>query len=189
MSSGEAGSPHDEYRCYPMAPLIRFTLIALYFALVLPLPLLAPAELRAWMVFAQVIGLLLVWATTSQQVELDGEFLKLGYPRWCQWLLVRQYAINLSKVKGLEEVNTSQGGRVYYIHTGEKAGSNIPPLVMLPQRVDRFNDFLVTFSQRTGIGTSQVERLTPAWTYWSLAVLSILLLFAEIIVIISNIEI
>ncbi len=38
-----------ERSVYGMAPLIRFTLLALYGALVLPLPLLAPAGLGAFL--------------------------------------------------------------------------------------------------------------------------------------------
>ena len=47
-----------------MAPLIRFTLISLYLALVLPL--LAPPELQAWLL---PLGLLLILALVSEQVS------------------------------------------------------------------------------------------------------------------------
>jgi len=58
----------DGTRAYPMAPLIRFTLLALYLALVLPLPLLAPAGLRLALVGAVPLGLVLVLAITSERV-------------------------------------------------------------------------------------------------------------------------
>ena len=41
---------------YPMAALIRFTLIALYLAMVAPLPLLAPAELKLLLWLALPLG-------------------------------------------------------------------------------------------------------------------------------------
>ena len=54
---------------YPMAALIRFTLIALYLAMVAPLPLLAPAELKLLLWLALPLGLGLVVAATSEAVE------------------------------------------------------------------------------------------------------------------------
>ncbi len=67
-------SPHTSDasgRVYPMAPLIRSTLVALYLALVLPLPLLAPDPLRPLMAAAVPLGLLLILALVSEQVEID----------------------------------------------------------------------------------------------------------------------
>ena len=53
---------------YPMAPLIRLTLICLYLALVAPLPWLAPAESRAGVGLAVGLGLAL----------------ELGLPSWLE---------------------------------------------------------------------------------------------------------
>ena len=44
---------------FGLSPLIRFTLLALYVALVLPLPVLAPEPLRPWMVAGLLTGLVL----------------------------------------------------------------------------------------------------------------------------------
>ena len=54
---------------FGLSPLIRFTLLSLYVALVLPLPLLAPAELRWWMVAGLLLGLVLVIGLLSERVE------------------------------------------------------------------------------------------------------------------------
>ncbi|MFN5697185.1 MAG: hypothetical protein ACK486_09160, partial [Cyanobacteriota bacterium] len=97
-----------------MAPLIRFTLIALYLALVLPLPVLAPEGLQLMMLLAVPLGLVLVLALTSERVELDAEGVRVGHPAWCSWLLRRGWSLHWSQVKGLTPVATSQGGRVYY---------------------------------------------------------------------------
>ncbi|MFM7266163.1 MAG: hypothetical protein ACKOZW_11360, partial [Cyanobium sp.] len=63
-------SPAPDRQVYPMAPLIRFTLIGLYLALVLPLPVLAPPPLRIPLLLALPLGLLLVVAATAERVEL-----------------------------------------------------------------------------------------------------------------------
>ena len=58
---------------FGLSPLIRFTLLSLYGALVLPLPLLAPAESRWLMVAGLLLGLVLVIGLLSERVETDAE--------------------------------------------------------------------------------------------------------------------
>ena len=60
LSRAEAGLSVEK-GIHAMAPLIRFTLLALYLALVLPLPLMAPEALRPLMLAAVPLGLVLVW--------------------------------------------------------------------------------------------------------------------------------
>ena len=52
---------------------------------------------------------------------------------------------------------------------------------LLPQRVERFDDFLVRFSSASGLETSSVQRLTPPWTYQLLAISSGLMLAIELL--------
>ena len=66
--------------CFGLSPLIRFTLLSLYGALVLPLPLLAPAESRWLMVAGLLLGLVLVIGLLSERVETDAEGIQVRYP-------------------------------------------------------------------------------------------------------------
>ena len=161
-----------------MAPLIRFTLIGLYLALVMPLPVLAPPALRLTMLGAVPIGLILVVAITSETVQLDSLGIRVGHPPWCGWLLRRGWSLAWNQVVGLTPVATSQGGRVFYVRGGDGSGA-----YLLPQRVDRFDDFLVRFSSCSGFKTTDVVRLTPAWTYRLLAVLTGMLMAGEVVAI------
>ena len=158
---------------YPMAPLIRFTLISLYLALVLPLPVLAPTELQAWLWAALPLGLVLILALVSEQVELSDSGISVGHPAWCGWLLRRGWQLNWDQIIGLTPVATSQGGRVFYVRT--KDGS----AYLLPQRVQAFEEFLSRFNQASGLDTSSIGRISPPWTYQLLAVLCTLGLAAE----------
>ena len=97
---------------FRLSPLIRFTLLTVYIAMVLPLPALAPATLRPWMLAAATLGLALVWALLSEQVDTDDEGLRMHYPRWCSWLLRRNWHLQWSEIRGLVPVGTSQGGTV-----------------------------------------------------------------------------
>ncbi|MFM1812450.1 MAG: hypothetical protein RLZZ336_1388 [Cyanobacteriota bacterium] len=159
-----------------MAPLIRLTLISLYLALVLPLPLLAPPGLALTLLIALVLGLVVVLALTSEIVRLDAAVISVGYPSWCRWLLRRGWSLRLDQVGGLTPVATSQGGRVFYVR--QQGGGQA---FLLPQRIARFDDFLTRFGAATGIDTGAVDRLTPAWTYQLLAVLSVLMLIGELV--------
>ena len=165
---------------YPMAPLIRFTLISLYLALVLPLPLLAPSELQAWLWAALPLGLVLILALVSEQVELSDTGIRVGHPAWCAWLLRRGWQLNWTEITGLTPVATSQGGRVFYVRTADGSA------YLLPQRVQAFEDFLSRFSQASGLDTSSIGRISPPWTYQLLAVLCAVLLGGEVIFLTVN---
>jgi hypothetical protein len=172
-SAGE--QPTDATAIFPMAPLIRFTLISLYLALVLPLPVLAPPELQEWLWAALPLGLVLILALVSEQVELSNDGIRVGHPAWCSWLLRRGWQLQWDAITGLTPVATSQGGRVFYVRTKEGSA------YLLPQRVQAFEGFLSRFSQHTGLNTSSIGRISPPWTYQLLAMLCSLFLGGEVI--------
>ena len=168
-------APSEPKAIHTMAPLIRFTLLALYLALVLPLPLMAPDGLRPLLLAAVPLGLMLVVAITSEQVELDGSGIRVGHPTWCAWLLRRGWQLPWSAIQSLTPVGTSQGGKVFYVR--DQAGGAF----LLPQRVERFEVFLRDFTEHSGIDTSAVARISPPWTYRLLALLCGLMLTGEAI--------
>ncbi|MCT0206867.1 hypothetical protein [Synechococcus sp. CS-1332] len=172
---------------YPMAPLIRFTLLGLYLALVLPLPLLAPEPLRLPLLLACIAGLALVLAITSERVELDGQELRVGHPPWCSWLLRRGWRLSWNRITALTPVTTSQGGRVYYVRSVAAEDGRSSESWLLPQRVAHFDDFLERFSSTTGLSTKGISRISPPWTYQLLAVLSALLLAGEILALLPGV--
>jgi hypothetical protein len=164
-----------------MAALIRFTLIGLYLALVLPLPFLAPEPLRTPLLLALPLGLLLVVAATGERVELDESGVRVGYPAWCAWLFRRSWELPWQRIQGLTPVATSQGGRVWYVRSAGESGGTRGRSFLLPQRVARFDDFLSRFSQASGVDTAAVGRISPPWTYQLLALLSGALLIGEVL--------
>ena len=169
---------------YPMAPLIRNTLLGLYLALVGPLPLLAPPDLRLPLALAVGFGLALMVAATSEQVELDAVGIRVGHPAWCAWWLRRGWQLDWPSVRALMPVATSQGGFVYYVTPHQRPSDlqGAAKAYLLPQRLERFPDFLCRFSAATGLDTSHVGRLSPPWTYRLLALLTALMLLAELVV-------
>ena len=160
---------------FQISPLIRGTLIGVYLALVLPLPLMAPPELRPLLLVAAPIGLVLVWALLSEEVRLNDQRIQVGYPRWCAWLLRRGWQLPWQEISRLIPMGTSQGGTVYYVSSARQEH------YLLPQRLDRFDDFLRRFQTASGVDTSKVQRLTPPWTYQLLALLAALMLASELV--------
>jgi len=161
---------------YRMAPLIRGTLLLLYLALVLPLAPLAPPELQVPLAAALPLGLLLVLAISSEQVRLDDEGISVTHPAWCRWLVRRGWQLPWSELRSITLVATSQGGRVFYLRAADGAA------YLLPQRVERFDDFLSRFSRQSGLETDAIARISPPWTYRLLALLSGLMVSGELIV-------
>ena len=158
---------------HPMAPLIRFTLLGLYLALVLPLPWQAPAGLRSVLWLAVALGLVLVLAITSERVEIDADGIRVGHPAWCAWWLRRGWQLSWPAITAITPVTTSQGGRVFYLRSGDGA-------FLVPQRVARFEEFLEQLGQHSGLDTSGIGRISPPWTYRLLALLIGLMLSAEL---------
>ena len=159
---------------FGLSPLIRFTLLSLYVALVLPLPVMAPQELRPLMVGALILGLVLVVGLLSEQVETDAAGLRVRYPGWICWLLRRSWSMKWADIRSLVPVGTSQGGTVYYLKAVDCRHQ------LLPQRIERFDLFLKLLSERASISTMGIGRLTPPWTYQVLACLAVLMIIGEL---------
>ena len=158
---------------FRLSPLIRWTLICVYLALVLPLPLMAPPGLKLVLWGAAPIGLTLVLAMLSEQVSLDENGISVGHPSWCNWLIRRGWQLQWAEIKRLVPVGTSQGGTVYYLTTSDQRQR------LLPQRLEQFDRFLSVIEQRTGLQTGTIQRLTPPWTYQLLFGLALGMLIVE----------
>ena len=160
---------------FGLSPLIRFTLLSLYVALVLPLPVMAPQELRLLMVGALILGLVLVVGLLSEQVETDAAGLRVSYPSWIRWLLRRSWSMQWDDIRALVPVGTSQGGTVYYLKAVDCRHQ------LLPQRIERFDLFLDVLNERSVVSTKGIGRLTPPWTYQVLALLAALMVVGELV--------
>ena len=160
---------------FGLSPLIRFTLLSLYGALVLPLPLLAPDESRWLMVAGLLLGLVLVIGLLSERVETDAEGIQVRYPVWIRWLLRRGWAMRWQDIRALVPVGTSQGGTVYYLKTADLRHQ------LLPQRIERFDRFLALLAASTNVSTQDIGRLTPPWTYQLLAGLAVMMIAGELL--------
>ena len=163
--------------CFRLSSLIRGTLICVYLALVVPLPLMAPPSLQLALWIAAPLGLFIVLALLSEEVCIDEAGLVVGHPQWCRWLLRRGWQLRWEQIHRVVPVGTSQGGFVYYLKTSGDGQHRL-----LPQRLERFDQFLIVLQDRTGIDTSGIGRLTPPWTYQLLASIAVVMLTTELVV-------
>lgn len=159
---------------FPTSPLIRFTLLLLYGALTVPLPLLAhqtqaPVSPLV-LAIALLLGAVVLGGVLAERVTLTEQGITVDYPRWVLWCWGRGWSLSWSEVAALRMRTTGQGGLVYYLVTpeGDRA-------YLLPMRVAGFNRLLMRMTAITGLDTQDVRPLAQPWMYFTLLGFSLLL--------------
>jgi hypothetical protein len=171
----ELGS--DQRHTFPIAPLIRLTLLLLYAALLGPLPFLAQATSAAvspgLLVLGTGLGGVGLYGALAQRVEVDSTGIQVLYPRWIRWLFRGGWQLSWSNVQALKPRSTGQGGLVYYlVGTDQQA-------YLLPMRVAGFADLVSRVEHYTGIDTQDIKPLAQPWMYGILLLLTLLLLLID----------
>ncbi len=171
-------------RIFPLSPLIRITLLGLYVALTLPLPILyhwqatqlsavaaGTGTIPVWVWIAGLtLGGLALFAALSERVEVDSHGIQVTYPRWVPRLLWRGWQLPWAEVQSLKPRSTGQGGLVYYfVSKGGQA-------YLLPMRVAGFAELVGRVQAATGIDTRDVRPLAQPWMYGLLLLLTLMLL-------------
>lgn len=151
---------------FRVSPLIWITLLSLYLALTLPLPFLTQMQGYNALVPVLVTGIALggvgLLAAVSERVQLDGETIRVEYPRWVPRFWRRGWSLPWAEIQDLKARSTGQGGLVYYLTT--EAGEAF----LLPVRVAGFARMMDQIAARTGIDTTLVKPLAQPWMYLTL---------------------
>jgi hypothetical protein len=163
---------------FRVSPLIRMTLLTLYVALTLPLPVLA--EVTAAPIPGSVLavgiglGAIALYGGLSEQVVVDETGIAVRYPGWIRWLLRRGWALTWAEITALKPRSTGQGGLVYYFVTaaGDRA-------YLLPMRVAGFAALVRWVERCTDLDTRDVQPLAQPWMYLILLGVSLLLLLVD----------
>ncbi len=153
---------------YRVSPLIRYTLLGLYWALTLPLPFLLAQQSRQWgliilLILGMLVGFVLLWGVLDQRVQVDAEKLTVSYPGWLPEFIQRGWALKWKDVSDLVTASTSQGGLVYYLATDQ--GQRF----LLPMRVEKFRHLLGQVQHFTGLETQTAYAYVQPWMYLILA--------------------
>jgi len=162
---------------FPIAPLIRITLLSLYGTLLLPLPLLAAvtdAPLPPWLLpLGTLLGFVVLYGALSERVILDQEGMAVTYPAWIRWLLRRGWQLQWSQLIALTPRTTGQGGLVYYCLSHDQHA------YLLPMRVAGFSRLVQQIEAHTGIDTRDIKPLAQPWMYLLLLGFTGLLLLVD----------
>ena len=154
---------------------VKSSLISLYLALTIPIPFISIDKLKIFSTFAFLFGLYLIINITSDYVETCNKKISYKTSFISKTLGRKNWEISWKDIKLVKTIPTSQGSNVYYFNTIK--GENF----LIPQRVENFEKFLLIISKNTGIGINEISYISPLWTYKLLTLLSVLMIFGELI--------
>ena len=154
---------------------VKSSLISLYLALTLPIPLITAVELKIISIVLFVLGLFLIVNITSDYVETSND--KISYKTTVVSNLIgkKSWELNWKDIKLINSSTTSQGSKVYYFITSKDQK------FLVPQRVENLEVLFSLILERTGIKTTGMSYLSPLWTYKLLTLLSVIMIIGEII--------
>jgi len=153
---------------------VKSSLISLYLALTIPLPFIAIEKLKILSIVIFALGLYLIINITSDYVETCSNKISYKSSFISKLLGKKNWEISWKDIKLIKALPTSQGSKVYYFNTFQ--GDNI----LLPQRVEKFEKFLLIVSSNTGIDINEISYISPLWTYKLLTLLSVMMIIGEL---------
>ncbi|MGP0128466.1 MAG: hypothetical protein ACTMUB_04110 [cyanobacterium endosymbiont of Rhopalodia musculus] len=163
---------------FRISPLIRITLISLYFSLTLPLPFLADitsASVPPLMLWTGIVmGFIVLVGALSERVIVDEDTIKVTYPSWIPSFFRKGWSLPWSKIKDLKSRTTGQGGLVYYF-----VSLDAQTAFLLPMRIAGFSRLVNIVTEKTGIDTTDIRPLSQPWMYLVLLVLTSFLMIVD----------
>jgi hypothetical protein len=172
--------PFTTPEIFRLSPLIKITLINLYLALTVPLPLLAWVSqhqpvLAGLLTGALAIGLVALVGALSEQVVVNTQQIQVRYPNWVPAFFRSGWQLAWSEVRELNCRTTGQGGLVYYFVTPQRDRA-----YLLPMRVAGFNRLTQWVAAQTGIDTDSVRPLAQPWMYFLLFFFTLMMWGVEV---------
>lgn len=156
-------SSQDSIHSFRISPLIRITILSLYLALTLPLPLLSQitgaSTTHYWLLLGIGIGGVALFAVLSERVILDEQQIRVSYPAWVPRFFRQGWSLTWAEIQALKPRSTGQGGLVYYLL------STSGHAYLLPMRVVGFSRLVQEVEARTGIDMTGVRPLAQPWMY------------------------
>ena len=154
---------------------VKSSLISLYIALTVPIPFISSEQLKIPSLCFFILGLFLIINITSDYVETCEKKISYKVSFVSKAFGKKNWEIFWEEIKSIKSSPTSQGSKVFYF-VDEKGKS-----LLLPQRIENFDIFLDKVHTKTSINTEEICYVSPLWTYKLLTIISILMIFGEII--------
>ena len=134
---------------------VKSSLISLYLALTIPLPFIAIEKLKIPSIIIFAIGLYLIINITSDYVETCNNKISYKSSFISKFLGRKNWEISWKDIKLIKSLPTSQGSKVYYFNTHQDEN------FLVPQRVEKFEKFLLIVSSNTGIDINEISYISP----------------------------
>ena len=158
---------------------VKSSLISLYLALTIPLPFISIEKFKIPSIIIFALGLYLIINITSDYVETCSNKISYKSSFISKFLGKKNWEISWKDIKLIKSLPTSQGSKVYYFNTHQ--GENF----LVPQRLEKFEKFLLIVSSNTGIEVDEISYISPLWTYKLLTLLSVMMIAGEIFAFLS----
>ena len=154
---------------------VKISLISLYLALTIPIPVISGKDFRIISILTFIIGLFLITNITNDYVEICDKKISYETNFISSLFGKKRWEICWKDIKLIKSLPTSQGSKVhYFVLNNEKS-------FLLPQRIENFEKFVSIISIKTGLKTEQISYISPLWTYKLLTYLSISMIIGEIL--------
>jgi len=154
---------------------VKSSLVSLYLALTIPIPFISIDKFKNLSIVMFIIGFLSIINFTSDYVETCDEKISYKTNLISKIFGRNNWDILWKDIKLIKSLPTSQGSKVYYINTSKDEN------ILLPQRLENFDKFLLIISRKTGIDIKKISYISPLWTYKVLTILSVFMIIGEII--------
>ena len=154
--------------------IVKSSLVSLYLALTIPIPFVSIDRLKIPSIITFLLGLYLIINITSDYVETCDNKISYKTSFISKIFWKKNWEISWKDIKLIKSLTTSQGSKVYYFNTHKDEN------LLVPQRIENFEEFLLIISKKTGIDVANISYLSPLWTYKVLTILSSLMIIAEI---------
>lgn len=178
MSSLSSPSAPLTESVYRISPLIQYSLWLFYFALVIPLPILAQvnhvgALTQGSLYIGLGLGVVALTAALSEQVHLSDTGMEIRYPQWVPAWFRRGWSLTWQEITDIKPRRTGQGGLVYYLISSSGSAQ------LLSMRVAGFAQMTRIIEAQTSLKMATVKPLAQVWMYGILLGFSLLLALTD----------
>ena len=154
---------------------VKISLISLYLALTIPISYFAISELKIFSIITFFFGLFLIISITNDYVITSEDALSYKTDFISSLLGKSSWKIFWKDIKLIKSFPTSQGGKVHYFITNNNKS------YLVPQRVENLDQFVSIISNKTKLDTTELDYISPLWTYKFLTYLSLSMIIGEMI--------
>ena len=154
---------------------VKSSLISLYLALTIPIPLISNENVKIFSIFTFILGLFLIINITNDYVNTCDNKISFQTSFISKILGKRKWEIYWKDIKLIKSLPTSQGSKVHYFITNNNES------FLIPQRIEDLEKFLLIVENKTKLNVKKISLISPLWTYKLLTYISIFMIIGEIV--------